>query len=133
MSVDAGRELVGVAPGVPLGVEDVLPARLILEPERGVTLGLRAPLTGDGESRFGVELWSRLGVGALRVRSGEEAGERASRGATYGFTLATAGIAGFTAGCPRGARWVLSGGMSDVARPEREMTLIGEATILTWR
>lgn len=46
--MDPGRELLGVAEGVPLGVDDVLstPTRDFLEEERGVTLLLRKAFTG---------------------------------------------------------------------------------------
>lgn len=51
--VEAGRELLGVAVGVPLGVDEALstPTRDFLEDERGVMLLLRKGLTGVASSR----------------------------------------------------------------------------------
>jgi hypothetical protein len=66
--VEAGREVVGVLMGVPLGVDDALstPTRDFLEDERGVMLLLRNAFTGVTSSTT-TEL--TRGVVALAVRT----------------------------------------------------------------
>lgn len=66
--VEAGREVVGVLMGVPLGVDDALstPTRDFLEDERGVILLLRNAFTGVTSSTT-TEL--TRGVVALLVRT----------------------------------------------------------------
>ena len=66
--MDVGREVVGVALGVLLGVDDALstPTRDFLDEDRGVTLLLRKGLTGVLSSRAAV---LTLGVDALAPRT----------------------------------------------------------------
>lgn len=45
-TIDDGRELLGVPPGVPFGVDDALSALAFLELDRGVILELKKALTG---------------------------------------------------------------------------------------
>jgi hypothetical protein len=104
--VDPGRELLGVAEGVTLGVDEALstPTRDFLEEERGVTLLLRKALTGVTSL---CEAAGALGVVPLLVRvvrvldelTVEEAvGATASRGVKGVFAavrlLASVGFSG---------------------------------------
>jgi hypothetical protein len=71
--MDVGRELLGVAPGVPLGVDDALSTRPFLVLDRGVTLLLKNALTGVARSSRELDRATR-GLSAIRTlpSSGDE-------------------------------------------------------------
>lgn len=64
--MDDGRELFGVPPGVPFGVDDALSALAFLELDRGVMLELKKALTGVSIAC----LWSFVRLPILRALVG---------------------------------------------------------------
>ena len=103
-TVEPGRELLGVADGVPLGVDDALstPTRDFRDDERGVTLVLRKALTGvtvswtAGATRGVLPTLLRAVrvPGALTVE--EAVGATASRGVKGVFAVRVLASVGFS-------------------------------------
>ena len=131
--MDIGRDVVGVAVGVTLGVEDPLSAREVLEPDLGVMFEFNGVLAGEAAAPFGVEVSTRPVAGVFLPRSGDEAGELVNRGATYGPALASGGAVALDTGCLRGACLGLSRAISDEVKLAVTLGLSGDATRLACR
>ena len=103
-TVELGRELLGVADGVPLGVDDALstPTRDFLDDERGVILLLRKALTGvtfswAAAAALGVLPTLLRAVRVLWELTVEEAvGATASRGVKGVFAVRLLASVGFS-------------------------------------